>query len=267
MELPNTTTHLDESTFLNQLLVSEQGKLKELAQIRESRESVIRAAIYLRVSTARQATKDKASLKEQQLQANEVIKNNGWILSDVYKDAGKSGKQVVGRDEYIRMIDDAKNRKFEVIVFWDFDRFGRGGAGQVLSVRDELMGYGVQITSVTCPIEIDDPRYMTSETSFPKDVLIAMQAIVAKEENRKRALRMSLAKNDKAKRGYIPCKVPYGYRKIVKHNDDGTKTEKVVIHKKEALVVQEIFNLYDQSSVGILRVAEHLNLKGIPASR
>ena len=85
MELPNTTTHLDESTFLNQLLVSEQGKLKELAQIRESRESVIRAAIYLRVSTARQATKDKASLKEQQLQANEVIKNNGWILSDVYK--------------------------------------------------------------------------------------------------------------------------------------------------------------------------------------
>lgn len=267
MELPITAHHLDEGSFMNSIMLSEQGKLKELALIKESRETVIRAVIYLRVSTPKQAGKDKASLKEQEIQVSEVIKNNGWILSAVYKDAGKSGTKVVGRDEYIKMIEDAKNKRFDVIVFWDFDRFGRGGAGQVLSVRDELMGYGVQITSVTCPIEIDNPCDMTSETSFPKDVLIAIQAIVGKEENRKRALRMSLAKNDKAKRGFIPCKIPYGYRKIVKDLDGGTKTEKIVINKKEALVVQEIFNLYDQTGTGIMRIAEHLNLKGTSAPR
>src|SRR3989344_506895 len=139
----------------------------------------------------------------------------------------------------------------------------------MITTRDELRKQGVQITSVNCPIEIDDPRTLSLEMSFDKEIITTLQAIVSKEENRKRVLRMNLGKTDNARRGLIPCRVPYGYKKIVKYvgGQKSGKTQKVLIIKNQASIVQEIFNIYDYKGWGIRHIADNLNQKSIPAAR
>lgn len=267
MELLNTDTN--GGSFANTVLSYELAKLND-PKLREETQSppTIRAVIYLRVSTKGQAEKGKASLPEQEEQARELITRNGWTIVDVYKDEGKSGTKAEGRNAYLKLKEDAKLKKFDVIVVWDFDRFGRN-TGEMIMARDELRRDGVQITSVNCPIEIDDPKNLSLEMSFDKDILTTIQAIVAKEENRKRVLRMSLGKSDNARKGLIPCRAPYGYKKIVKYigGEKTGKIQKVLIDKKEASTVQQIFDLYDKNDWGIRKIAEHLNLEGIPAPR
>lgn len=269
MEILDTDINSLQNSFANIVLNSELDKLKDKQLIEELKRPLeIKAAIYLRVSTKEQATKDKASLKEQEKQAKELIERNGWTFIETYKDEGKSGTKADGREAYLKLKDDAKLKLFNLIVVWDFDRFGRN-TGEMIMARDELRKYGVQITSVNCPIDIESPRNLSLDMSFDKDILTTIQAIVAKEENRKRVLRMSLGKMDNARKGLIPCRVPYGYTKIVKYigGEKSKKIQKVIINKNEAVIVQEIFNLYDKNNFGIRKIAEHLNINKVTASQ
>lgn len=269
MQNYNTYQLETTDTFANQILKTEIAELTDKGIIKELQKlPKIRAVIYIRVSTEQQARKDKASLQEQKKQALEFIERQGWIHIDTYTDKGKSGTKAEGRDGYLKLKEDAKLDKFDVIIVWDFDRFGRN-TGEMITTRDELRKYGVQITSVNCPIEIDDPKTLSLEMSFDKEIIITLQAIVAKEENRKRVLRMNLGKMNNARQGIIPGRVPYGYKKIVKYigGQKTKKVQKVLVVKNEARVVQEIFNLYDEKSWGIRRIAEYLNQKGTPAAR
>lgn len=265
----NSNINQKVDSFIDNLLSYETAKLNDKRIVDElSTPSVIRAVIYLRVSTKLQAGKEMASLKEQKKQTLEFIERHGWICVGIYKDEGKSGTKTEGRDGYLKLKEDAKQGKFDVIAVWDFDRFGRD-TGEMISARDELRKEGVQLTSVNCPVEIDDPRTLSLEMRMDKDLIITFQAMMAKEENRKRVLRMNLGKMNNARKGLIPGRVPYGYKKIVKYigGQKTKKLQKVLIVKQQAQIVQKIFNLYDYKSWGIRLIAEHLNQKSIPASR
>lgn len=198
----------------------------------------------------------------------ELIVRNQWILTEIYRDEGKSGTKAEGRNDYLRLKEDAKLHKFDVIVVWDFDRFGRN-TGEMIMARDELRKYGVQITSVNCPIDVESPKHLSLEMNFSQEIITTIQAIVAKEENRKRVLRMSLGKMDNARKGLIPCRVPFGYKKIVRYigGQKTRKFQKVIIDKAQAPIVQEIFDLYDKKSWGMRKIAEHLNLDNVPAAQ
>ena len=265
----NVDRNHKENSFIANLLSYETARLNDKNVLKElNTPSVIRAVIYLRVSTKLQAGKDKASLKEQEKQALELIERHGWLCVEIYKDKGKSGTKAKGRNGYLKLKEDAKQNRFDVIVVWDFDRFGRD-TGEMITTRNELRKCGVQITSVNLPIEIDNPKTLSLELGVDKDMLITVQAIIAKEENRKRVLRMNLGKMDNARKGLIPGRVPYGYIKIVRYigGQKTKKVQKVLLVKREVYVVQEIFNLYDYKSWGIRRIAEHLNQRCIPAPR
>ena len=269
MPFLDTNININHESYADTIFASELAKLRDKKLLEElEKPSVMIAVIYLRVSTIAQAGKDKASLPEQEKQAMELIERNGWNFAGTYKDEGKSGTKAEGRDAYLRLKEDAKLNKFNIIVVWDFDRFGRN-TGEMIMARDELRRYGVQITSVNCPIEIDSPKNLSLEMSFDKEILTTIQAIVAKEENRKRVKRMSLGKMDNARKGLIPCRVPYGYKKIVRYigGQKTRKVQKVLINKAQATIVQEIFDLYDKKSWGMRKIAEHLNFKNVPSSQ
>lgn len=272
MESLNLNTypnHTNQESFTNSIFDYEFARLRDKKLLEEyERPSIIKAAIYLRVSTKGQARKDKASLPEQEKQAMELIIRNQWLFTETYRDEGISGTKAEGRNDYLRLKEDAKLHKFDVIVVWDFDRFGRN-TGEMIIARDELRKYGVQITSVNCPIDVESPKHLSLEMNFSQEIITTIQAIVAKEENRKRVLRMSMGKMDNARKGLIPCRVPYGYRKIVKYigGEKSRKIQYVIIYKPEAIIVQEIFDLYDKSNWGMRKIAEHLNLKKVPSAQ
>src|SRR5262245_39900102 len=79
-----------------------------------------RAVLYLRVSTVDQTTAN------QERELREVASRMGCQIVRVYKDHGISGaKSRDERPEFDRLIRDANQRKFDMVMAWSVDRLGR----------------------------------------------------------------------------------------------------------------------------------------------
>lgn len=90
-----------------------------------------RAALYLRVSTDGQATAN------QRLALEAIAAQRGWVVSQVYEDAGISGAK--GRDKrpgLDAMLRDATRGRFDVVMAWAMDRLGRSLAGLIDSLKE-----------------------------------------------------------------------------------------------------------------------------------
>ena len=72
------------------------------------------------------------------------------------------------------MLNDAMQRKFDVVLFWALDRFTREGALQTLQYLNVLSSYWVGFRSYTEP-------YLDSCGMF-KDAVIAILGTIAKQE-------------------------------------------------------------------------------------
>lgn len=87
--------------------------------------TIIRAVIYIRVSTEEQA-RHGYSLQAQKERLVEYCNNNGYKIIETYADEGKSARSKLNsRKELLRLIQDAKEKKFDRIVFWRLDRWFR----------------------------------------------------------------------------------------------------------------------------------------------
>ena len=94
----------------------------------------LRAAGYVRVSTAGQA-KEGESLSTQRTQIEDYCKHNGLDLVGLYADEGVSGKKA-DRPELVKLLADAANHKFDIVVVTRLSRYGR-------STRDLINNLGV----------------------------------------------------------------------------------------------------------------------------
>jgi len=81
---------------------------------------MMRTAIYPRVSTTNHG--QDVSLQTGELR--QFAEARGWKLADEYVDSGVSGSKD-SRPELNRLMADAKRRKFDVVLVWKLDRFGR----------------------------------------------------------------------------------------------------------------------------------------------
>ena len=78
------------------------------------------AVLYLRVSTDEQTTEN------QKLELLEISGQKKWSVVDIYEDVAVSGaKTRYERPEFKRLIDDAFNRRFDIVMTWSVDRLGR----------------------------------------------------------------------------------------------------------------------------------------------
>ena len=79
-----------------------------------------KAAIYVRVST------DKQTVENQIRELRQIAERRGWQVVEEYHDAGISGaKGRDGRPGLDQMLNDARRRKFDVVMAWAIDRMGR----------------------------------------------------------------------------------------------------------------------------------------------
>jgi DNA invertase Pin-like site-specific DNA recombinase len=133
----------------------------------------MRVAIYCRVSTDRQETENQA------LQLREFAAKQGWTVSHEYVDYESGGK--ADRAQFQQMLSDAHRRKFDLLLFWALDRFGREGALKTLQHLERLESYGVAYRSFT-------EQYIDSAGIF-KEVVVAIIATLAKQERIRRSER------------------------------------------------------------------------------
>ena len=109
----------------------------------------MKAALYLRVSTADQTTMN------QELELKKYCERESLEIYNIYKDEGVSGSKTT-RPELDKMLTDMRERKFEVIVVWKFDRLGRS-TSHLLQVLQELNNRNVRLIATSQSIDTSTP--------------------------------------------------------------------------------------------------------------
>ena len=98
-----------------------------------------RAALYVRVSTGAQ------TVENQIRELRQVAGRRGWDVIAVYNDVGISGTQGRnGRPGLDSMLNDARRRKFDIVMAWAIDRLGRS-LGDLLDTIQHLEACGVDL--------------------------------------------------------------------------------------------------------------------------
>ena len=111
----------------------------------------MRVALYGRVSTT-----DKGQDPEMQLrELREYCERRGWKIAQEYVDAGVSGSKD-SRPALNRLMADAHSRKFDTVLVWKIDRWGRSLKHLVTSLAD-LDAVGVAFVSLRDNLDLGTP--------------------------------------------------------------------------------------------------------------
>jgi DNA invertase Pin-like site-specific DNA recombinase len=147
--------------------------------MKQEKPNVERVALYARVST-----KDGRQDTENQLIAlREYCQRQGWQVTGEYVDHETGGTSK--RPQFQRMFADARARKFDLVLFWSLDRLSREGVSATLGHLERLTSYGVGWRSHT-------EEYLDSTGIF-RDAVIAILAVIAKQERIRRSERAKAA--------------------------------------------------------------------------
>jgi DNA invertase Pin-like site-specific DNA recombinase len=96
-------------------------------------------AIYTRVSTSEQ------SCDMQLHELRQYVQKNGWEVYAEYIDTGFSGA-TSSRPRFDQLLRDARLHKFEAVLVWKLDRWGRSVANCVRSIQ-ELVSLNIRFLS------------------------------------------------------------------------------------------------------------------------
>lgn len=215
-----------------------------------------RVAIYARVSSEDQA--ERGTIENQIEFASKYCDLHQLEIVEWYKDDGVSGTiPLEQRPEGQRLIDDAKEKKFDLLLIYRLDRLGRS-ARIILNAVYELEQYGVKIRSMTEPFDTGDPNGR---------FLLTVLAGVADLERETILERMWYGANRAARAGkWLGGIVPYGYRVnedgYLEINDDPLPG----LNMSEADVVRLIYHLIAEQGYSTIKVADYLNALGVPPS-
>ena len=133
-----------------------------------------RVVFYGRVSTEHEA---QLSALENQMQWYEDVadRNPNWYVIKKYIDEGITGTQAKKRPAFLRMIQDAKQKKFDLIVTREVCRFARNTVDTLVVTR-ELKEYGIEV-------------YFVEDNIWAMDgdgeLRLTIMATLAQEESRK----------------------------------------------------------------------------------
>src|ERR1700692_1944113 len=215
---------------------------------------MLRAALYLRVSTARQAEHD-VSIPDQKRQGEAYCQSRGYQLIETYVEPGASATND-RRPEFQRMIEagTAKPPPFDVVVVHSFSRFFRDHFELEFYVR-KLARNGVKLVSITQEIG-DDPMHV---------MMRQMMALFDEYQSKEIAKHVLRSLKENARQGFWNGSLPpIGYR-VVDAEQRGAKIKKKLeIDPLHADTVRLIFKLFLAGDgicgpLGIKKVVSYLN--------
>src|SRR5262245_9914143 len=214
------------------------GARREPANTTRAAEAVSapRAAVYLRVSTGRQAEQD-LSIPDQKAQTKAWCTARGWSVVAEYVEPGASATDDK-RPEFQRMVERGcdGDHPFDVIVVHSFSRFFRDAFGLEFYVR-KLAKHGVRLVSITQELGDDPAQVMMRQ-------VIALFDEYQSKENAKHVLR-SMKEN--ARQGYWNgSRPPFGYRAVEVERRGSRIKKKLAVEPVEAETVRLIFRLFLQ---------------------
>ncbi|MBE6146915.1 MAG: recombinase family protein [Firmicutes bacterium] len=242
---------------MKNLIFDEYKKYNLLEEIRKeilSGKSIydlkLRVTFYARVSS--DSDEQATSVVNQVDYFTNLIKSvPNWTFINGYIDEGISGKSVNKRDDFLRMIDDGKNDRFDLVLTKSVPRFARNTLDSI-KYTQELLKYSVGVYFLN-----DNINTFLPDSEFR----LTLMASIAQDDLRKLSENVKFGLKQSIKRGVVlGSNNIYGYVK-----NKGT----LEIVEKEAVVVKKMFTLYDsycslkKTSIALEKLG-YFNRKGKP---
>lgn len=111
----------------------------------------MRVAAYARVSTSNHHQDPEVQLRD----IRAFCQYKGWQIVETYIDKGVSGAKA-SRPALNKMMADAAEKKFDVVIVWKFDRFARS-AQHMLKALEAFQANGIAFVSTTENIDTSTP--------------------------------------------------------------------------------------------------------------
>ncbi|KLU65747.1 transposon gamma-delta resolvase [Desulfosporosinus acididurans] len=200
----------------------------------------LRVCAYVRVST-NQAEQQESFFAQVQHYTSYINSNPEWSFTGIYSDQGISGKNAAKRPEFMRMVQDAENKKFDLIITKSISRFARNTTDCLETVRKlKLLGIAVHF-------EKEAINTLTAES----ELMLSILSSVAEEELASISQNMHWSNQRRFKKGKfsVTTKRFLGY--------DKHKNGQLVINEEQAAIVRRIFKDY-LSGLGAFRIARGL---------
>ncbi|XJZ27721.1 recombinase family protein [Bacillota bacterium Lsc_1132] len=208
----------------------------------------MKGVLYGRVSTAREEQKN--SLHNQIVLGEAIAKENSIMIVDRYIDS-KSGTGLKSREGIRQLIEDAKTRKFEVVIAKSVSRLGRNML-QSLQTADELERLNIRLI-------LPEDNY-DSQTS-PTRLMFNLKAVLAEEESSKLSERVKLGLQSSAREGKFTGSIPpYGYK-------INPITKRLEFEEKYSPIVKMIYECYLHKGWGMSKIGNHLMRLKVPTPR
>ena len=199
----------------------------------------LRVTFYARVSTDQDEQLN--SLENQVQYYTELIRSKkNWTFVPGYIDEGISGTSTKKRDEFIRMIRDAKAGLFDFIITKEISRFSRSTLDSI-KYTQELLEHNVGVF-----FQNDNINTLDTDSEFR----LVIMAGVAQDEVRKLSERLKFGFRQAIKNGHVLGNDKlYGYDK---------KDCVLTINEEEAKIVRIIFDLYANHRYGTRKISQEL---------
>lgn len=199
----------------------------------------LRVTFYARVSTDQDEQLN--SLENQVQYYTELIKSKpNWTFVPGYIDEGISGTSTKRRDDFNRMIRDAKAGLFDFIITKEISRFSRSTLDSI-KYTQELLEYNVGVF-----FQNDNINTLDTDSEFR----LVIMAGVAQDEVRKLSERTKFGFHQAIQNGRVLGNDKlYGYDK---------KDCVMTINEAEAEIVRIVFDLYANQRLGIRKISQKL---------
>lgn len=208
----------------------------------------VRVAPYCRVST--DSTDQRASYELQcQYYKEYVSKHDGWVLYDIYADEGISGTSTKNRTDFLRMIDDCKAGKIDMIIVKNIARFARNVVDCVATVR--------MLKALEKPVAVYFEDIAINTLTQTGELLMVVMAAIAQGESEAKSESVKWGFQKRFEKGLPKLADLYGYTR---------DKRSLTIYEPEASVVRLIYQmLCDDRSVP--EICYILNQQNIPSPR
>jgi site-specific DNA recombinase len=193
------------------------------------------AAIYVRVSTEEQV-RHGISLSAQEEALKNYASALGYEVFKIYKDEGKSAKDIQHRPEMMQILADAEAHKFQAILIYKLDRFSRS-LRDLIDTIAKLKEWNIDFISLQDKIET---------TSASGKLMFHIISAFAEFERNVTGERTKFSMDKKARDGGPITRAPWGYQMI----------DKKLVPTQNSFQVAELFQDFLNQDISLTKLAE-----------
>ena len=222
--------------------------IRHLLKMKSIYDIPLRVTFYARVSS--ESDEQLNSLGNQITYYEDLIKRNrNWTFVPGYIDEGLSGISTKKRENFNRMIEEAAEDRFDLVITKEISRFARNTLDSIQFTR-QLLGYGVGVF-----FQNDNINTLDEDS----ELRLSIMSSIAQDELRKLSSRVKFGHAQAIKDGVVLGNNRiFGYRK-----DNG----RLIIDEDEAPMVRELFELYATGEYSMKQIEVIFWNKGYRNSR